>query len=50
MGAPGTVLYIIQGKSNGEDPHYMQVLEGTLKENDLQNILQLSTKLNSAEY
>ena len=34
MGAPGTVVYVLQGNTIGEDPNYLKVLEGTLKEND----------------
>jgi len=48
MGAPGTVLFILQGNSNGEDPQYLKALEGALKENDLQNVLQLTSKLRNA--
>ena len=50
MGAPGTVLYVLKGNSDGEDPNYLKVLEGTLKEMELQAVLKLSHKLSITEH
>ena len=50
MGAPGTVIYILVGNSNGEDPNYLRVLENTLKERELQDVLSLYLKIRNAEH